>query len=265
MYKIGEFSALSKTTIKTLRYYEKEGLLTPSFIDLDNNYRYYDTCKLKDISRIISLKQIGLSIKDIKYIIDGGDLKSVLEKRRQEIENNCELCNIQLSKINYLLEEKNMKNEIFLKELPRCIVYYKEGVIDKYSDMSKFILDSGQECLKINPNIKCVSPDYCFIEYLDGEYKEENIKIRYSQAVEEKGIESDSIKFKELESVNAVCIYHKGSYEELGKSYSIIMEYISKNNYEIIDYFRECYIDGIWNKENVDDWLTEIQVPIKKK
>ena len=26
MYKIGEFSSLAKTTIKTLRYYEKENL-----------------------------------------------------------------------------------------------------------------------------------------------------------------------------------------------------------------------------------------------
>ena len=29
MYKIGEFSKMSKVTIKTLRYYEKEGLLIP--------------------------------------------------------------------------------------------------------------------------------------------------------------------------------------------------------------------------------------------
>ena len=39
MYKIGEFSKLARTTIKTLRYYEQAGLLNPSFID-DNGYRY---------------------------------------------------------------------------------------------------------------------------------------------------------------------------------------------------------------------------------
>ena len=41
MYKIGEFSKLSKTTIKTLRYYEKEKLLKPSNVDNYTNYRYY--------------------------------------------------------------------------------------------------------------------------------------------------------------------------------------------------------------------------------
>ena len=64
MYKIGEFSVLSKTTIKTLRYYEKEGLLKPSFVG-ENGYRYYETNKLIDLSKIISLRQIGFSILQI--------------------------------------------------------------------------------------------------------------------------------------------------------------------------------------------------------
>ncbi len=41
MYKIGDFSKMSKTTIKALRYYEKEGLLKPAFTDQDTSYRYY--------------------------------------------------------------------------------------------------------------------------------------------------------------------------------------------------------------------------------
>ena len=66
MYKIGDFSSMSKTTIKTLRYYEKEGLLTPVYIDENTGYRYYESSQLLDISKIISLRQIGLSIKEIK-------------------------------------------------------------------------------------------------------------------------------------------------------------------------------------------------------
>ena len=265
MYKIGEFSVLSKTTIKALRYYEDKGLLTPNYIDKATNYRYYESSQLNDISKIVNLKQIGLSIKDIKYVINGGNIKAVLEKRKQEIKQLQYLYNVQLSKINYLLEEKNMNNEIFIKELPKYIVYYKEGIIDNYSDMSKFILDSGSECLELNPNIKCISPDYCFIEYLDGEYKEKSIKIRYSQAVESRGKENENIKFKDLDSVLAICIYHKGAYDKLGSSYSKVMDYIEQNGYEVVDYYRECYIDGIWNKDNVEDWLTEIQVPVKEK
>ena len=66
-----------------------------------------------------------------------------------------------------------------------------------------------------------------------------------------------------ITEVKCICIYHRGHYESLGKSYAKIMKYIEDNNLEIKDYPRECYIDGIWNKENEEDWLTEIQIPIK--
>lgn len=82
MYKIGEFSTLSKTTIKTLGYYEKQKLLIPACID---RYRYYETKQLVELSKIISLRQVGLSIKDIKKIQDGCNMKKLLEKRKLKI------------------------------------------------------------------------------------------------------------------------------------------------------------------------------------
>ncbi|MGG7056736.1 GyrI-like domain-containing protein [Clostridium tertium] len=67
------------------------------------------------------------------------------------------------------------------------------------------------------------------------------------------------------ESIEAVCIYHKGSYDLLPDAYSFIMKYVEENGYEIVESPRERYIDGIWNKENIDEWVTEIQVTVRKK
>jgi len=137
MYKIGDFSIMSKTTIKTLRYYEKEKLLIPAYVDKFTGYRYYEASQLKDLYKIIALRQIGISISDIRGILNGLDMNKVLEKRKEEVEKDIILYNTWLSKINYLLEEENMKNEIFLKELPACTVYYKEGVLNNYSEVSR--------------------------------------------------------------------------------------------------------------------------------
>jgi effector-binding domain-containing protein len=41
------------------------------------------------------------------------------------------------------------------------------------------------------------------------------------------------------------------------------MKYAEDNGYQPTGLTRECYIDGIWNKESVDDWLTEIQLPVR--
>jgi len=264
MYRIGEFSTLSKTTIKTLRYYEKEKLLIPSFVDEETSYRFYETMQLLELSKIVSLRQIGLSIDNIRNILNGADLKEVLSLRKKELEIEMSISEDQLSRINYLLEGRKMKYEVIVKELPEYVVYYKKGVIKDYSAITDFILRSAEECKKTNPDIKCIEPDYCYVSYLDEEYKERDITIMYAQAVTEMCVENETIKFKKLEPISAVCVYHKGAYDKLGDAYSFITKWIEDNNYEIIETPRERYIDGIWNKDNDEDWLTEIQFPVRK-
>ena len=50
------------------------------------------------------------------------------------------------------------------------------------------------------------------MEYLDNEYKEENIHARYSQAVEKAGKENKTIKFRNVQKTKALCILYKGVY-----------------------------------------------------
>lgn len=208
---------------------------------------------------------MGLSINNIKSILKGDNLEQILKSRKQELENEISLYTSQLLQINNLLEGKDMKHEVILKELPSYIVYYKEGVIKDFSEIVKFILQSAEECKSTNPNIKCVEPDYCYVSYLDGEYKETNMKIRYAQAVTEMGTPNETIKFEKLNPVKAACIYHKGAYDNLRESYSYLIKWVEENGYEIAEPIRERYIDGIWNKSSEEEWLTEIQIPIRKK
>ena len=66
-----------------------------------------------------------------------------------------------------------------------------------------------------------------------------------------------------LPETKVLSTYHKGSYANIGEAYSFLMNYAEQNGYAVADLPRECYIDGIWNKESEDDWLTEIQLPIE--
>ena len=44
-----------------------------------------------------------------------------------------------------------------------------------------------------------------------------------------------------------------------------MIRYVEENGYEICGNIRENYIDGVWNKDSQEEWLTEIQVPVKKR
>ena len=73
MYSIGTFSKLTKTTIAALRFYDKEGLLKPAYTDSKSGYRYYLSSQLVTVQKILSLRQIGIPIEQIKIMINTND------------------------------------------------------------------------------------------------------------------------------------------------------------------------------------------------
>ena len=264
MFRIGEFSKLGKTTVKTLRYYDEIGLLKPQEIDEFTKYRFYTSEQLITLHEIQALKQLGLSIEEIKLIISNKNTKALLEKRKAELISQIAKEQDQLSRIEFILlnegEVISMKYQGIIKELPECIVYSKKMVA-----YFQTIPSIGEQVSKKYPDLKCASPEYSFISYLDGEYKTENISIEFCEAVEEMKEDFDDIVFKKIPSITALSVMHKGSYRELGKAYGYAYKWIEENNYRVIDNPRENYIDGIWNKEDESEWLTELQIPIEKK
>lgn len=270
MYRIGMFSKINKITIKTLRYYDEMGLLKPAYVDEENGYRYYTSDQLPVIHRIRTLRQIGFTIDEINMILKGISIEKIFEQRKKEIEASIEESKRQVSQINYYLqnfkEDFTMKYEVLIKELPEVIVYSKRMILKDYKDYFDVIPAIGKEITEANPELKCSVPEYCFNIYHDGEYKERDIDIEFCEAVTKMGKDTESIKFKKMAKVDsAACVMYKGPYDTIGEAYSSVYKWIEENGYVPSDNPRESYIDGIWNKENPNEWLTEIQVPIKKK
>lgn len=269
MYRIGLFSQMAKTTVKTLRYYDEMGLLCPDFVDEENGYRYYNSEQLLKLHQIIGLRQMGFSIDEIVGIQSGRNIETILEMRKAELTAQLYDTTDQLTRLGHYINErkevKSMNYNAILKETPECIVYYKRLTAPDYNSYFQLIPAIGEEVAAANPNLKCLIPEYCYIEYLDGEYREKDINIEYCEAVEAMGNETETIKFKKIPSITVVSIMHKGPYSGLREAYAFALRFVEQNGYTINGFCRESYIDGIWNKEDEADWLTEVQVPVLKK
>lgn len=269
MYRIGEFSKLAKTTIKTLRYYDEQGLLVPASVDPETGYRLYSTDQLARLTRIVSYRQAGLSLEEIGRALAGEDLEGILSGRLRELSREQESVNDRIrrirSLISHLKEEYFMEYQAVTKDLPECIVYSKRMVVPDYDAYFSVIPKLGEEMKKHNPDLKCVVPEYSFIIYHAGEYREKDIDMEYCEAVDKVGVEFDNVVFKKMESVPAVCVMHKGPYSTLGKAYAYAFKFIEDNGFAASDNPRESYIDGIWNKEDESEWLTEVQIPVRRR
>ena len=68
MFKISEFSKLSRIPLQTLRYYDQIGLLKPAKTDESSGYRYYSAEQLLKINRIVIFKELGFTLQQISAI-----------------------------------------------------------------------------------------------------------------------------------------------------------------------------------------------------
>lgn len=267
MFRIGDFSKMSKTSIKTLRYYDEIGLLRPEYVDEENRYRFYTTEQLLKIHRIHAFKQIGFGIKGIQDLINGINVDDLLISRKEELLRKQEELAKQLLKIEFLMSSKQeeyfMNYEAIIKETPSGIAYTKRMQLSGYDEYFQAIPALGEQMLALNPTMKSGSPEYCFIVHVGGEYRDTDMDIQFYETVDKKGHAPEGVTYVELESCKVISVMHKGRYQDLGLAYAFALKWAERNGYKVIGAIRENYIDGIWNKESEEDWLTEIQVPVE--
>lgn len=70
-FPIGEFSRIARLPVKTIRYYQEEGILLPRRTDPDSGYRYYDEAALERARVVKKLRELEFSIAEIRELLSG--------------------------------------------------------------------------------------------------------------------------------------------------------------------------------------------------
>ena len=268
-FSIGEFSQITKLTIKALRLYHEKGILIPAEIDEFTKYRYYNETDFEKARSIKLLKEHDFSLTEIKEILDKcnneTDMLEQIVKKLEEVKNKIQQYNaISYSLENIIKQEKEseMKTEnvfeIEEKEIPTVLIagYRMKG---KYKDVEygfKLLGKAvGRYIIGKAMNL-----------YYDGEYKEDDADFEPCFPIR-KGKSTNEISVRELKGGKCVSLIHKGEYENLTKSYKKIFSYINEKNLNIQLPTREVYLKGpgMIFKGNPKNYLTEIQVMIKNQ
>lgn len=157
-----------------------------------------------------------------------------------------------------------------IKDIPTYTVYYKRYVaesIDAFFHISQednFLMDLSDQVLAENPQIALTEPDYNVMIYEDGAFSDHDIHYLYCDAVTEKGKDCEDYAFDTLEGGTAVTVMHKGPYRRLGEAHAFARNWIEANGYQQAGPPRDSAIDGCWNQDSEEDYLTEVQIPVKR-
>ena len=127
MFRIGEFSKIAQVATSQLRYYGEIGLFMPISSDPETGYRYYSAQQLPQLNRILALKDLGLSLEQIKQLVEdevsADEIRGMLTLRKAQIEQTLQAEALRLQAVESRLQHlekigKVPDEEVLLKSLP---------------------------------------------------------------------------------------------------------------------------------------------------
>src|SRR4051795_13672150 len=88
-YTVKQVAEISGVSVRTLHFYDENGLLKPAF-HRANGYRFYEEPQLLMLQQILFYRELGLELKQIKEILGRADFEKVaaLESHREVLETN---------------------------------------------------------------------------------------------------------------------------------------------------------------------------------
>ena len=268
-FKIGEFSQFMQVTVKTLRHYEQKGLLVPDETDPWTGYRYYSLAQMQKLASIRNLQRLGFSLDEIKDLYDESEhVPSIVQIDDKIRSTEAQIAQLEMRLRRLLLlrdsrkEIKTMKN-FAIQPLPEIIVASHRETIPDYAALGPLCYEKiGPEMQRLG--CKCPTPGYCFTIDHNKEYRLTDIDIEYCEQVEEMLPDTAFLQFKRLPEVpKALILKHVGPYERFYESFTEAVRYMEEHGLQMAGQPRFSYVDGIWNQEDPEKWVSFIQIPLE--
>jgi DNA-binding transcriptional MerR regulator len=281
MFKIGEFSRLSRVSIRMLRHYDQRGLLKPSQTDPFTGYRYYSADQLPRLNRILALRDLGFSLEQIGGLLDEDlppeQMLGMLRLRRAEVEQQMQTESARLARLEARMHELNGQPsstayDVILRQIePQLVAALREIVSDDdriqymFEEVETYVAEAGARADRPPLTI-----------FYDPDYREQDIDAEVAIPLKNGIPGSGAIQVRELEAIPAAaCVVHNGSYATIDHAYNALLAWVDGNGYRLAGPIREVYLrfgaEGLgfdlpptYLAKEGDDFVTELQLPVEK-
>ncbi|GCF93197.1 MerR family transcriptional regulator [Enterococcus florum] len=270
MFKIGEFSKLSNTTVRTLDHYAALGLLEPETIDTFTNYRYYSAGQLSRLNQIKLLQQTGLPLKTIKEIIETNDLTfleqhyTLQEQKLQEDLDELLKKQRMVSLLKQHMKEgiEMTKYNVVVKEVAERNVLSVRGTLADYTLEGDLWMKLQQGMQEVNAKIK--QPPLNMTIFHDKEFVEKNADVEVQAAVVGEYPEAKAADFKKAPAFTMASVTFSGSFDQMPQITQTIGEWIEANEYQIVGPMINISHVSPAEDPNPDNWVTESGFVVSK-
>lgn len=265
---IKEFATLCRTTARTIRFYDLQGLLKPINIDPFTKYRYYDPSQTRDFFRIKLLQNFDTPLEEVKKVGEIGEKRLVSGK---------------LKAMRQLLVEKHKEYEV-LSELYRFLF----GNFDLMKDVKQETVESevvfGMTVTdgrydRINEDIvklQQVAKEHGIrltgrqiVTYLDNsQYHPQKTPLEITLTIQDTiGVRKENLPkqyFIKTQPQQKAYVYtYRGPFAYITFVYQKLEEEGILNKFPVVDRPFDIHLAGPWSHQSEYDHVTKICYPVK--
>jgi DNA-binding transcriptional MerR regulator len=265
MLKIGEFSRLCRVPVSALRYYADLGLLPPAEVDAFTGYRYYSLEQLPRLYRILALRDLGLSLEQIRTMLDepvsAEQLRGMLRLRQNELaqqiaEEQARLARV-AARLRQIEQEGVMSTyDVVLKEVEPQLVAGIRAVIPNYGAIGPLFDELYAYLGRHGAGGMAVGFDH------NEEYKEHDPEMEAAVYLSAPVPEGGRVKVYTLPGGAVASTIHRGPWEGMSAAYTALMVWLQTSGYAPCGPSRELYLQ---QGERPEEHVTEIQIPVSRK
>lgn len=272
LFTIGQVSKECHLSKKALRFYEEIGVVIPDRICPVNGYRYYTRDTMNLIPVIKYYKQIGFKLQEIQgvqnnktYFLHEQNFTSKLDELTAEKQRIID-CHRAINDWYNLLREASMviKNNLIhinIKFLPPTNYYFLEQPFN-YEYQESVINIPWVNYLE-NNNCEITGP--VILSYSSFEEKKRGTIKQVKIIQQPVGQVNEIIPSQEINHTMYASLYHIGDPNTINEKYEMIQKWADENKYSLREGCFERYVVDYWSTTNVNDFVTEILVPIQQK
>lgn len=271
MLRIGDFSKLSRVSIRMLRHYDEIGLLKPAGTDQFTAYRYYNEAQLSVAARITALKEMGFglaAIEELNTRYDSTDaLTQALALKKAELTEQAEKTRRQLQLVDTAIERlrkdrTTMNYSVTVKEIPERTVISVRKIIPSYEQEGMLwgILMSETASMHIQDDDPC----YCTAIFHDQEYKEADVDVEVQKTVKGSYPNTANVVCKVEPCVQVATAICKGSYAQMDEVNQAVASWVRDNGYTFAGSMFNTYHVSPHETQNENEYVTEVCYPVAK-
>jgi DNA-binding transcriptional MerR regulator len=282
LLRIGDFSQLAQVSVPTLRHYDEVGLLKPAQVDRFTEYRYYALDQLPRLNRILALKDLGLSLDQIKQLLRDAlpaeQLRGMLATKRTEIAQQLAREQLRLALVETRLRQIEAEGtppayEVVLRNVEGMMVAGTRQTVPHVSQMGDYRTRTLMRVYDWLREQGVTETEGELMLYHNTEYSDENIEMEGVVAISKKTAklltsQQDDVRVYALpdEPTMASTIHH-GALNAVPRAIIAMFEWIGRHGYHSAGAIRELHlygreIDFLTEEDYAQPVVMEVQMPV---